>query len=76
MAALADAADYREWRAQPVVRQCDAEPEGTCEDHLQDGALTGAYRALAASWPASCPSLPEEAVRHEGRAAGAVRPRR
>jgi hypothetical protein len=47
MAALADAAGYREWRARQRCERCDAEPEGACEDHLHDGAMTGAYRALA-----------------------------
>ena len=48
MAALADAASYREWRARQWCESCDAAPEGVCEDHLHDGALTGAYRELAA----------------------------
>ena len=48
MAALADAAGYREWRARQWCERCDAEPEGTCEDHCRDAALTGAYRELAA----------------------------
>jgi hypothetical protein len=47
MAALADAAQYREWRACQWCERCDAEPEGACEDHLRDAARTGAYRALA-----------------------------
>jgi hypothetical protein len=48
MGALADAAGYREWRAGQWCERCDAEPDGVCQDHLHDGALTGAYRALAA----------------------------
>ena len=55
MAALADAASYREWRARQWCERCDAEPEGTCEDHFQDGALTGAYRALAVRLAAVLP---------------------
>ncbi len=47
MRALADAASYHEWRAIQWCAACDAEPDGVCEEHLQDGALTGAYRALA-----------------------------
>ena len=48
MGALADAAAYREWRATQWCARCAAEPEGACEDHLHDAALTGAYRALTA----------------------------
>ena len=58
MTALADAAAYREWRARQWCERCDAEPEGTCEDHLQDGALTGAYRALAVRLAGVLPEPP------------------
>ena len=45
--ALADGARYREWRAIQWCAGCDADPDGVCPDHLNDGALTGAYRELA-----------------------------
>jgi hypothetical protein len=47
MAALADAASYHELRAIQWCAACDAEPKDVCEEHLQDGAMAGAYRALA-----------------------------
>jgi hypothetical protein len=47
MRALADAATYHELRAIQWCAACDAEPDGVCGEHLQDGALTGAYRELA-----------------------------
>jgi hypothetical protein len=47
MSALADAASYRQWRASQWCARCDDAAEGTCKDHLRDGALTGAYRELA-----------------------------
>jgi hypothetical protein len=47
MAALADAAGFREWRATRPCAECDTAPEGACDAHLHDAALTGAYRALA-----------------------------
>jgi len=62
MAALADAAAYREWRAIQWCAKCDEAPEGTCQDHLRDGALTGAYRELA-EWLAEVLPLPESGVR-------------
>jgi hypothetical protein len=58
MAALADAAGYREWRARQWCERCDAEPEGACEDHLRDAALTGAYRALAVRLAGVLPEPP------------------
>jgi len=48
MAALADAADYREQRARQWCDKCLTAAEGACEEHLHDAALTGGYRALAA----------------------------
>lgn len=62
MRALADAAGYREWRASQWCARCDAEPEGACEDHLRDAALTGAYRALTARLADVLP-LPEGEAR-------------
>jgi hypothetical protein len=47
MGALADAARYREWRARQQCARCDNERQGICQDHLHDGALTGAYRELS-----------------------------
>jgi hypothetical protein len=63
MAALADAASYREWRAIQWCAACDAEPEGVCEEHLQDGALAGAYRALAERLADVLPAAEGEAGR-------------
>jgi hypothetical protein len=48
MAGLADAAAYRQWRASQWCELCDRAPERVCDEHLGDGALAGAYRALAA----------------------------
>ena len=58
IAALADAAGYREWRARQWCERCDAEPEGACEDHLRDAALTGAYRELAVRLAGVLPEPP------------------
>ena len=60
--ALADAAGYREWRASQWCARCEAEPEGACEDHLGDAALTGTYRALTARLADALP-LPEGEAR-------------
>ena len=59
--ALADAAAYREWRAIQWCDKCDAAAEGVCEDHLNDGALTGAYRELAERLAGILPAPADEA---------------
>jgi hypothetical protein len=47
MSALADAAAYRQLCVQQWCSQCDSASAGTCDEHLRDGALIGAYRVLA-----------------------------
>ncbi len=46
-AALADAITYR--HPAGSCRDCEAVPGGLCEDDAEDGARSGAYRALAAA---------------------------
>lgn len=47
LAALADAAEYREDRGGGECAACEAHPAGLCEDHTEDLAKAADYRALA-----------------------------
>jgi hypothetical protein len=48
MAALADAAGYRELRANQWCEKCMTAPEGACDEHLDDMARAAAYGDLSA----------------------------
>lgn len=61
MSALADAAAYRQLRVQQWCSQCDSASAGTCDEHLRDGALIGAYRVLAEQLADVLP-VPEDAA--------------
>ena len=47
LAALEDAAAYREGRGGAECGHCDAHPAGICDDHGDDLAKATDYRALA-----------------------------
>jgi hypothetical protein len=48
MAALADAAVFRQHRANQWCDKCIAAPEGGCDEHLADVDLADAYGDLSA----------------------------
>jgi hypothetical protein len=61
--ALADGESFRRLRADQWCVNCEAAPQGACQDHLADLGLADEYRDLAAVFADALPGPPEEGGR-------------